>query len=207
MVVAGSGRYGDSGEIKITDRVGYLDQQLADLFQISVQKWVACKKKLVETDRVEVSENNVIRIKNWGKYQSEYERQKPYRERESTIESSQNGCNQKLQDKVTDTLVTKSTTGDRDRDYRLEKENRDRETPLNPPTVCPSLESIINAYQDNILLGGTVSEEMENELTGACRRYTPAWVADAMKEALFANQPTWRYIIGILQNWSKEGKR
>jgi len=81
-----------------------------------------------------------------------------------------------------------------------------KQTPLNPPAVCPSLESVINAYQDNILLGGTVSEGMENELRVACQRYTPGRVASAIKESLLQNQPTWRYIMGILQNWSREGK-
>lgn len=37
LALAGSGKYGDSGEIKITDRVGFLDKQLADLLQISLQ--------------------------------------------------------------------------------------------------------------------------------------------------------------------------
>ena len=193
LVLAGSGKYGDSGEVKITDRVGFLDQQLADLMQISVQKWVACKKKLIKTDRVEVSEKNVIRIINWSRYQSEYERTKQYSVRKTTLKT---------------TAKTTANHTDGDRDYRLEKENRDRDNPPLSPQGRPSssLESVINAYQKNILLDGTITEEMEHELKVACRIYTPGWVADAIKEAILQNQPTWRYIVGILQNWSKEGR-
>jgi DnaD/phage-associated family protein len=187
LVLAGSGRYGDSGEVKITDRVGFLDQQLADLMQISVQKWVACKKKLVETDRVEVSENNIIRIKNWVRYQSEYERTKQYSVRKSTLETT-----------------TKTTVGDRDK--RLEIENRDRDTPLNPP-VSLSLEQVIEVYEKNICLNGTIiSEETENQLKFAVQQFSAAWVIDAIREACLQNNPTLRYIDGILRTWRKEGK-
>ena len=195
LVLAGSGKYGDSGEIKITDSVGLLDQQIADLLQISTRKWKIISKRLQETDRICINQRNVLGIKNWSKYQSEYERTKPYRNRvesaESTVES-------------TPESTAKDTVRDRDRerDERLET----RDPPLLSPQVCPSLESIINAYQDNILLGGTATEEMEHELKSACRRYTEQWVLDAMKEALEQNQPTWRYIMGILKNWSREGK-
>ena len=79
LVLAGSGKYGDSGEIKITDSIGFLDTQLADLLQISTRKWKIISKRLQETDRICVHQNNVIAIKNWSKYQSEYERTKRYR--------------------------------------------------------------------------------------------------------------------------------
>jgi len=48
---------------------------------------------------------------------------------------------------------------------------------------------------------------MEKELKVACGRYSPDWVYDAIKEALEQNQPHWRYIVGILRNWSKYGKK
>lgn len=99
LVLAGSGKYGDSGEIKITDQIGFLDQQLADLLQISRQKWATIKKKLNETDRVIIKNGNIICIKNWARYQSEYERTRQYSVTKST---------------------TKSTALDRDRDNRLE---------------------------------------------------------------------------------------
>ena len=232
LVLAGSGKYGDSGEIKITEQIGYSDLQLAELLQVSRQKWAVIKKRLIETDRIIIKNlngdrgvmsknlnaargvipknSNIICIKNWSKYQSEYERTKPFR-------------------------VTKSTTNSTalDRDKRLEIENRERErerdNPPDPPLSSPSTEQerrihnaealqsmrqsrqktpeeAIEYYQDTVLLGGTVTEEMDKEIRAACVRYSPALVYQAINEAKRQDRPSWRYIMGILQNWSKEGK-
>lgn len=202
LVLAGSGKYGDSGEIKITDHVGFLDEQLADLLQISRQKWVTIKKKLMQTDRVIVKNNNIIAIKKWSKYQSEYERQRQYHQLGSESDTGLEKCNKILQPDVTTEAVIKDTA--RERDKRLEKETIERDTPLNPPVSQFSETEVIGAYEENILLGGTINEEMEYELKVACGRYSSAWVMDAIKEALAQNQPTWRYIVGILRNWAKE---
>jgi len=193
LVLAGSGKYGDSGEIKITDSVGLLDQQIADLLQISTRKWKIISKRLQETDRICVSEKNVIAIKNWSKYQSEYERQRPQRIRDGILKGAgQSAINS----------APNGAARERDRDMRIEKESRD--TPLLSPQVCPSVESVINAYQDNILHGATVTEEMTTEIEGACRRYGTMWVSEAIRESLLQNHPTWRYIMAILQNWQRE---
>ncbi|MCJ7457410.1 MAG: hypothetical protein MUP17_00240 [candidate division Zixibacteria bacterium] len=83
----------------------------------------------------------------------------------------------------------------------------EKDTPLNPPvSQSLSTKEVITAYQENILLGGTVNEEMEYELSAACARYSQSWVMDAIREALAQNQPFWRYIVGILKNWQRDGK-
>ena len=81
-----------------------------------------------------------------------------------------------------------------------------KDTPLNPPVSQFSEQQVIEAYQDNILLGGTIGEDMERELKIACGQYSATWVHDAIREAVGQNQPTWRYITGILRNWRKYGK-
>ena len=101
--------------------------------------------------------------------------------------------------------VPLSRTG-RGRGRGREVEDKDKDTPLNPPVSQFSEQQIIEAYEENILHGGIVSEEMEHELKIACGRYSPGWVNDAMKESLLQNQPSWRYIVGILNNWQKHGK-
>lgn len=100
LALAGSGSYGDSGEIKLPNGVGLSDKQLKTILQLTRQQWVAARLALQKSDRIRINSMGVITISNWGRYQSEYERQKPYR------------SNQKLQLKVT----TESYTGDRDRD-------------------------------------------------------------------------------------------
>ena len=70
-----------------------------------------------------------------------------------------------------------------------------------------SIEEVMSLYQENILLGATITEDMENEIKISCGRYSPDWVYDAIREAVAQNQPHWRYIVGILRNWSKYGKK
>ena len=101
LALAGSGTYGDSGEIKITETIGFFDGQLAELLQISRQKWATIKQKLIHTDRIIIKNRNIIAIKNWTKYQSEYERQKDYRQTQSTIDEHTVNCNPELQSEVT----------------------------------------------------------------------------------------------------------
>lgn len=79
LALAGSGYYGDTGEIKLPPDVGLTDGQIAAILNVSEDVWRRSKQRLMETERIEVSEKGVISVVNWRKYQSEYERQKPYR--------------------------------------------------------------------------------------------------------------------------------
>lgn len=79
LALAGSGQYGDTGEIKLTNGVGYTDEQIAQILCIKKSLWRKAKLRLVETERIKISPKGAISITNWSKYQSEYGRQKPYR--------------------------------------------------------------------------------------------------------------------------------
>ena len=80
LALAGSGQYGDTGEVKLTNGVGFTDKQIADILNIRIYLWRKAKKRFLETERIKVSPRGAISISNWSKYQSEYRRQKPYRE-------------------------------------------------------------------------------------------------------------------------------
>jgi hypothetical protein len=84
LVLAGAGRYGDSGEIKLSNSVGLTDHQIAKILTISLSLWLRAKRRFLETERIGITEGGVISITNWRKYQPEYERQKPYREAKKT---------------------------------------------------------------------------------------------------------------------------
>lgn len=99
LALAGSGKYGDTGQISLQNNVGLSDSQFEKLLNITRYQWQKAKKRLILTERITINQAGVVTIINWKKYQSEYERQKPYR-------------NGKLQRKVT----TQSYTGERDRD-------------------------------------------------------------------------------------------
>lgn len=99
IALAGSGKYGDTGQISLQNGVGLSDLQFQKVLNLSRKGWQKAKTRLSLTERIAVNSQNVITILNWKKYQSDYERQGHYR-------------NKKLQPKVT----TESYTGDRDRD-------------------------------------------------------------------------------------------
>jgi DnaD/phage-associated family protein len=199
LVLAGSGKYGDSGEIKITDHQGFFDTQLAELLQISRQKWAGIKQKLIHEDRVILKNHNIIAIKNWSKYQSEYNRQKPYRHDGDMSTKVPDNNNLKLQPQVTSQSTTREGEG---RLEIIEEKLRDTMDPPNPPVSGMSLskEDLLEIYKDNI---GFINEDVENELELAMKRFSAAWVCDAIKEACLQNRRTWRYAVGILLNWER----
>ena len=71
-------------------------------------------------------------------------------------------------------------------------------------TFAPSVEAVVLAFQDNIGKNGS-SEEQKNLIIGACDEYSPAWVSDAIREAVRANELSVRYVLGILRNWAASG--
>ena len=83
LALAGNGLYGDIGEIKLANGVGLTDTQIAEILHITKSLWKKSKKRFLESQRIGITPKGAIRIINWSKYQSEYERQKPYRRAKS----------------------------------------------------------------------------------------------------------------------------
>lgn len=93
---------GDSahdGIIGITVTFGYSDDQISDILKVPVELIKRSKRKFVKHDKISIGDNNLITITKWKKYQSEYGRQRPYREKSYRV---------KLQDKVTGTSLSPS---------------------------------------------------------------------------------------------------
>ena len=106
--------------------------------------------------------------------------------------------------KNTETIRQKGGVSRREVEVETKVEVEDKDTPLIPPV---SLSDVIEVYEKNICLNGTtISEETENELKLAVQQFSAPWVIDAIREACLQNQPTLRYIGGILRTWRKEGK-
>ena len=92
LALAGTGRYGDTGEIKLSEGVGLTDTQIAAILKVPLELWLEAKRRFIDTERISIVLDNNIVITNWQKYQSEYERQKSFRVESDT---------EKLQPKVT----------------------------------------------------------------------------------------------------------
>lgn len=76
LALAGNGQFGDTGEIKLINGMGYTDEQIAGILRIPLDIWKTAKQHLVSTQRINITPEGAIYIVNWSKYQSEYIRQK-----------------------------------------------------------------------------------------------------------------------------------
>lgn len=82
LALASSGRYGDLGHVKLAKNLGFTDQQICTILNVEGNVWWDARNRLLETDRIKIdTSTNIIYITNWGKYQSEYNRQKKYRKK------------------------------------------------------------------------------------------------------------------------------
>lgn len=77
LLLAGDSPY--EGKIALTEDIGYSDEQLGSMLKCDSALIKRAKKVMVKYDKIRILENNIIQIVNWKKYQSEYQRQKPYR--------------------------------------------------------------------------------------------------------------------------------
>lgn len=128
LALAGSGKHGDTGLVMAINGVGFSDSMLAAMLKVTRQRWVYAKKTLQKTDRIAVDKANVITIINWQKYQSEYKRQKPYR-------------NQKLQPKV-----TPKVTREKEKEIEKKKKNNNDHFDTSMVICSDSLKEIISYY-------------------------------------------------------------
>lgn len=79
---------GDSpfqGKIGVTSTVGYSDDQLASMLKCEVKTVTDAKAKMVKYEKIEVLPNGVIKILNWKKYQSDWDRQVAAKKRKTTL--------------------------------------------------------------------------------------------------------------------------
>lgn len=80
---------GDSnweGQISFTKTMGYTDFQISGLLKVPLQTLKSAKEKMIKHGKITVTEDNVIEICKWFIYQSEYLRQKPYRQKAKKLQ-------------------------------------------------------------------------------------------------------------------------
>ena len=101
LLLAGDCDY--DGKICVTEDTGYSDEQLAKILKCDIELIKRSKEKMLGFDKISFNGSNVIEITNWKKYQSEYMRQRDYRE-----EYLKRKFKRKLQRKVTTQTLTES---------------------------------------------------------------------------------------------------
>ncbi len=60
--------------------MGYSESTISELLGVSVSDFHSATTKMIKYEKIKIDKNKVIEILNWGKYQSEYQRQKKYRD-------------------------------------------------------------------------------------------------------------------------------
>ena len=82
LSLASDGFYGDEGIIQVAEGKGLADTQIARIFNIPASQWQQAKQFFLANDMLRCSGENVLEVVNWKVYQSEYQRQKQYRDKE-----------------------------------------------------------------------------------------------------------------------------
>ena len=72
-----------------------------------------------------------------------------------------------------------------------------------PEQVTEDSPDIFTLYEQNI---GMLTPMIAEELKEVEKLYPPAWIKDAVGEAVKHNKRKWSYVAAILERWSAEGR-
>lgn len=76
-------------------------------------------------------------------------------------------------------------------------------TNLTNTTYQPEAAAAYAAFQD---VFGTLNPVSRESVDGAIEKYGPEWVCDAIKETADSNGKSFKYTLGILGRWEREGR-
>lgn len=193
LLLAGDSPY--EGKIALTEDMGYSDEQLGSMLKCDPQLIKRAKKKMVKYDKIKILKNNVIQIVNWKKYQSEYQRQKPYR--------SEDG--QKLLRKVT-------IQGDRQIEIREEEDRElDIDRDLEEDTEILTLLLKVKNYpfsqgKDSWFIKGLKTEFPDIDILEKIKQITINWLKFPLTKKSRPRVQIRRWVTNE-QKWQKEGQQ
>lgn len=157
LLLAGDSAF--DGQVSLTQRIGYSDEQIANLIKVPIALFLRAKEKLAdpEINKIIVLNRNVIKIVNWHKYQSEYGRQKQYRKPYASSE---------LQSNVTGKSYAEKEI---EKEIEIEKENKEKEKNIiRDPKI---IEKKFNLLKEN-WPAGRISKinHCKTKFTALCKR-------------------------------------
>lgn len=161
---------GDSpteGTVCITNNIGYSDEQISELLDVPIEIFNKAKDKMIKFNKVEVDEKNVIKIVNWKKYQSEYKRQRKYRD----------SYNQKLQPKVT-------PKGNTLEGRRKKEEGRKEKKNIKSNSLCSEFKipNDIDIELTQLLINKILENNPSSHIiSGLTEKRRAAWIDDCRK--------------------------
>lgn len=181
---------GDSiepGKIEIAPGIPMTDEQISGILKVPLEIWHRAKNRLQhpDVDKIIINEG-IIHIKNWEKYQSDWERIKKYPSQQPTKKPTNN---------LTVGKTTQKPTGIPDQNRPEQKNNI-------TTTASENLAKISKLYEDNI---GRLTPAIAESLKDIDEKYPPDWFEEALKESVKSEHRNLKYISAILERWKVEG--
>lgn len=197
LAMAGSGKYSDTGQIKLTATLGYTDGQFADILGVPPEKWHELKSRLQQTDRILVEpDTNIITIINWHLYQPTFNRKlyirhymRDYRGRKVELEANSIALETSPSTPIPQVKQPFETTEPKDNTpiiIAALAQNYEKEIGVITPTVSEQLADFAHQYHD--------------------RNGPLPWITEAFVEAVNHNKRNWAYVRAILNAWLDQGK-
>lgn len=193
LLLAGDSAY--EGKIALTEDMGYSDEQLGAMLKCDAILIKKAKKVMIKYDKIKILNNNIIQIVNWKKYQSEYQRQKPYR--------SDNG--QKLLRKVTtESYSQKEIREEEDRDLDIDRD-------LEEDTKILNLLSNVKNYpfnkeKDLEFIKGLKAEFPDVDVLEKVKQITLNWLKFPLLKKSRPRVQIRRWVTNE-QKWQQEGDK
>jgi len=182
---------GDSvepGKIEVAPGIPMTDEQIAGTIKAPLDVWLRTKQRLQDPDVGKISINEgIIHIKNWDKYQSEFDRAEYMRQYMRDYRKSKTNSKQ---------LTSKPANSK----TRYTEQNRAED--ILTTTTNENLAKNSKLYEENI---GMLTPAIAESLKDIAEKYPPGWFAEALKEAVKSEHRNLKYIEAILERWQTEG--
>lgn len=207
-----AGKVNDYGFIYLNEDIPYTNEMLSVVFDITVEEISEALKTLSSLKMIDVSQNNIIRICNWEKYQNvegmkrakemNKERVKRFREKkklegdegnENKEESIDKNCNDDCNGNVMD--EKEKETQKENEEIKNEKLVEEKEENKNTDDLLKKLKEF------GINTKGLSVSVLQKLLDVHDERY----ILLAAIKAIEKNKHDINYIKGILKNWRKNG--
>ena len=190
---------GDSpepGRVEVAPGIPMTDQQIAAIFKAPLNVWLTTKERLQapDVDKIIISEG-IIHIKNWERYQSEYERIKKYR---GTVFPKENAT----QKSTPEAKVENSVENLQENVSSIPDQTRPDQKDIITTTANENLRKISKLYEENI---GMLTPVLGERLKDIAQKYPAGWFEEALKEAVKLEHRNLKYIEAILERWKVEG--
>jgi len=186
---------GDSpepGRVEVAPGVPMTDEQIAGILKVPLEVWMRAKDRLQHPDVDKIFINRgIIHIKNWDKYQGEFDKTEYMREymREYRQRKTNNKTNSK---------TANSKTVEQNRTEGRGGEQNNTTTTARDENLA----KISKLYEDNV---GRLTAIIGDRLKDLTATYPIEWIEEAFKEAVKLEHRNLKYIEAILERYRVEG--